>query len=198
MLQFCPSCRNADVDKRIVDAGDEVATAVCPDCGERFEFPHLPLYILEGAPATGKSTTAGRIQDRIDLSIYEGDAHMSLTAGNLTWAEICALDLRFCLTLHAAGQQALFVGGVYPHPLEERPETRYFSRIERCALVCEDDDLLDRSRERAGEVPEEMDYLHDVNRWYREQGPAQGIEVLDTSALDPDAVAQRVVDWIVG
>jgi hypothetical protein len=198
MLQFCPVCRNANIDKRIVDACETTATAVCPDCGEHFEFSYLPLHILEGAPATGKSTTAGRIQDRIDLAIYEGDAHMSVTAGNLSWDEICDLDLRFCLTLHAAGQQALFVGGVYPHSLEESPETRYFSRIERCALVCDDDDLLDRSRARAGDVPDEMDYLHDVNRWYREHGPEQGIEVLNTSALNPDAVAQRVADWIDG
>lgn len=199
MLHLCPSCRNAERDKRIVETGGETAVAACPECGERFEFPYLTLYTLEGAPATGKSTAAGRLQEAIDPFVYEGDAHADLTAGVLAWEDLCGLDLRICLTLHAAGRQALFVGGVYPHRLEDSPETRYFDGIERCALACSDEDLLARSREREdGAVPEEMDYLHEVNQWYREEGTAAGIEVIDTSTHDPEAVVERVVSRIEG
>ena len=196
MLHFCPSCRNADVEKPVVGSDGERATAECPDCGETFRFPYLPLYTLEGAPAVGKSTTAGRLDEDVGVTVYEGDLHIDLTNGNLTWASICDLDLRICMALHDAGQQALFVGGVYPHDLTKSPETRYFSRIERCALVCEDADLEERLRERTEMTPEAVERFLDVNRWYREQESARNMTVVDTTEADPDEVARRVGAWL--
>lgn len=99
------------------------------------------------------------------------------------------------MTLHAAHQQTLFVGGLHPHTLAESPETRYFPRIERCALVCDDDDLEARLADR--EMQQEViDGFLEVNRWYREEGPSEGIEVLNTSNLAPETVAERVTAWI--
>lgn len=195
MLQFCPACRNPAVEKPVVDTGNGSATAECPDCGERFRFPYWPLFVLEGAPAVGKSTTAGLLDGDIELAVYEGDAHIDLTNGNLSWDEICALDFRICLTLHHAGRRALFVGGLHPHDLADSPETRYFSRIERCALVCDDETLRERYRDR-GMGEDAIETFVESNRWYREQGPSDGIEVVDTSAEDPETVAETVQAWI--
>ena len=196
MLHFCPSCRNADVEKPVFESDDGYATAECPDCRDTFRFPYLPLYTLEGAPATGKSTTAGRLDGDIGVTIYEGDLHIDLTDGNLSWASICDLDFRICMALHNASRQTLFVGGVYPHELSESPETRYFSRVERCALVCEDADLEGRLRERTEMTAETVERFLGVNRWYREQGPAKGMKVISTTAADPDEVARRVGAWV--
>ncbi|WP_423745931.1 hypothetical protein V5735_08275 (plasmid) [Haladaptatus sp. SPP-AMP-3] len=152
---------------------------------------------MEGAPGVGKSTTAGVLDGTISPSIYEGDLHIDLTNGNLSWAAICDLDFRICMMLHAADEQALFVGGVHPHDLSDSPETRYFSSIERCALVCDDSDLEERLGERSM-APNTIDTFLDVNRWYREQGAAQDITVINTSTADPDAVARRVHTWLDG
>lgn len=196
MLHFCPVCRNADVKKTIVSSTDGHATAECADCHNKFQFPYLPLYTIEGAPAVGKSTTGGRLEDDLGVTVYEGDLHIDLTTDTLSWAAICDLDLRICMTLHAAGQQALFVGGIYPHNITESPETRYFSSIERCALVCEDADLKERLRERTEMTSETVDRFLEINRWYRDQGPTKDIEVINTTTADPDDVANHVSTWI--
>jgi hypothetical protein len=198
MLQFCPHCRNADVEKEIAATGADTATAACPECGGTYDFPYLTLYTLEGAPASGKSTTAGRLHGTIDLAVYEGDMHMDLIAGTLDWDEICRLDFRICMTLHSAGKQTLFVGGVHPHDLADSPETQYFDGIERCALVCSDEEMERRVRERADGDPEGLELSLDVNRWYREQGPAEGIAVIDTGEHGPEAVGERVRAWLEG
>lgn len=194
MLQFCPECRNADIEKTVSRSGDGTATVTCPDCETVFEIPYLPLATLEGAPAVGKSTTAGRIRDTVDCAVYEGDMHIDLTNGNLSWDEICHLDFRICMTLHAAGQRALFVGGLHPHTLDDSPETRYFSRIERCALVCDDTDLRARLRER-GMDDDAIDAMLDVNRWYREESP-ESVTLVNTTEATPQAVAERVVSVV--
>lgn len=196
MLHFCPECRNVDVDKPIVGSKNGYGVAECPDCNETFQFPYLSLYTLEGAPAVGKSTTTGLLEDDIDLSIYEGDLHIDLTNGNLSWGSICDLDFRICMTLHAAGQQALFVGGIHPHELSESPETRYFPRIERCALVCEDADLKERLRNRTEMTSKAVDTFREVNQWYREQASTGDIETFNTSVANPDEVARHVATWI--
>ncbi|KZN24482.1 hypothetical protein A4G99_08845 [Haladaptatus sp. R4] len=195
MLHFCPGCRNSDIEKQILDSEDGHATAECPECSERFEFRYLPLYSLEGAPGVGKSTTAGLLEGEISPTVYEGDLHIDLTNENLSWGTICDLDFRVCMTLHAAGRQALFVGGVHPHQLADSPETRYFSSIERCTLVCDDADLEERLRERSM-AQDDIDFMLDVNRWYRDGGTDHGIEVVNTSDLAPDEVARQVREWL--
>lgn len=193
---MCPSCRNVAIDKpvRPVD-GEDRAVAECPDCDHEFEFPYLPLAVLEGAPAVGKSTTAGHLGDRPSRTIYEGDLHIDLTADR-PWAPICDLDFRVCTTLHPAGQRALFVGGVHPHDLADSPETRYSSRIDRCALVCDDDEYRARFGRRPAVDEEAVEEFLEGNRWYREQGPDEGIEVVSTSAFEPAAVADRIAAWL--
>lgn len=197
MLQLCPECRDPNPEKPVRDVPEEgYAAADCPECGATYRFRYLPLYALEGAPATGKSTTAGRLDPPASLTVVEGDAHVDLTGDGLSWAAICDLDFRICATVHAAGSQALFVGGMAPHDPADSPETRYFSRIERCALVCEDGDYRERLGRRDGIGPEAVEGFLEVNRWYRERGPDEGIETVNTTDLDPDAVAGRVRDWI--
>lgn len=196
MLQFCPTCRNSAVDKEIVARQGDTATARCLECDETYRFPYRSLYTLEGAPACGKSTTAGRLDGRTHLAIYEGDMHMDLVGEHLSWDAICELDFRVCLTLHAADRQALFVGGVYPYDIAESPETRFFASVERCALVCDADDLERRVSERSGVTDDGLELSRDVNRWYREEGPAEGIKVVNTSRLDPDEVADEVASWV--
>lgn len=195
MLHFCPQCRNTDIEKSIFDAEDGYATAECPNCGKRFQFRYLPLYTLEGAPGVGKSTTAGLLEGEISPTMYEGDLHIDLTNGKLSWKEICDLDFRICMLLHAAGRQPLFVGGVHPHDIDDSPETRYFSSIERCALVCDDADLEKRLRERSM-AQDGIDFMLDVNHWYRNEGIDHGIEVVNTSDLAPDEVAREVRGWV--
>jgi hypothetical protein len=196
MLYFCPECRNADVEKEIVETAGDVGVAACPDCGTHFEFPYHTLFTLEGAPTSGKSTTAGRLDGDIDLAICEGDLHAGLTAGRLSWPEMCDLDFRLCLLLHDAGAQTLFVGGMHPHDIADSPETRYFDGVERCALVCSDAELRRRLRERDDASEETIENFQGVNRWYREEGPQKGIHVVDTTERDPADVTRAVTSWL--
>jgi hypothetical protein len=198
MLNVCPVCRDPTVEKRVTAIGDGTATATCPECGHEYGFSHRPLYTIEGAPGSGKSTTAGRIGSDLPHVVVEGDAFVDLVGGELSWGAVCELSLRICVTVHAAGERALYVGGMYPRKLADCPETRYFSRIERCALVCSDEAYERRLRERPWyrAHPAKIDEHLVHNRWYREEGPGEGIEVVDTSAHGPAEVARRVRERI--
>jgi hypothetical protein len=59
------------IEKDVTPTGERTARAECPNCGTSFEFPYLLLYLLEGAPSAGKSTTAGYLHDALELTIYE-------------------------------------------------------------------------------------------------------------------------------
>lgn len=179
-------------------APDGAAVADCPACGHAFRFRYLPLFTLEGVPAVGKSTTAGLIDGEVSLALYEGDQTVDLVAGELDWGRICELNFRIGMTLHASGRQAMYVGGVHPHDPGESPETRYFPALERCGLVCSDDDLEARlhAREWFRDRPERVHAHLEHNRWIREDGEDAGIHVLNTTDLDPETVARRVVAWV--
>lgn len=43
---------------------------------------------------------------------------------------------------------------------------------------------------------EAIDGFLEVNRWYKETASAGGIEVLNTSNLSPETVAERVSNWV--
>lgn len=189
MIHVCPGCRSVDPDKEIrpEDAPEGRDVADC-DCGASFGFPYFPLATLEGAPGVGKSTAAGQMNT--DRAVYEGDIHISLTGGDLTWEEVCELDFRVCMTLHAADRPALFVGGMHPYEPADAPEARYFDGFERCALVASDDDLRERLEARGMESDAVSGCL-DVNRWYREDSP-EAIRCVDTTTLDSETVAERV------
>lgn len=200
MLSVCPECRDPAVDKEVRPAAapDGYATAVCGNCGHKFRFRYVPLFTLEGPPGVGKSTTAGLLSNDIPLAVYEGDHHIDLLGGELSWSSVCELELRIGMTLHANGRQALYVGGIRPYELADSSETRYFPRIERCALVASDEDLAARLRERPfyREHPRKVEEHLEHVRWYRERGPERGIRVVNTTELSPEAVATAVTDWI--
>jgi len=121
-----------------------------------------------------------------------------LLGRELSWSATCDLSLRCCPILHATGQRALDVGGMYPHDPADSPETRYFPRLDRCALVCADDDLETRLRDRPyfQANPEAIEEFLDVDRWYREKGPDERIETVNTTAAGPERVAGHVAAWI--
>lgn len=102
------------------------------------------------------------------------------------------------MTIHAAGQSALAVGGMFPYDLSGSTERRYFSGIERCAVVAADEDLESRLRDRQffRSNPDAIEEYDGHNRWYREHGPEHGITTVNTTELDPPDAADRVATWI--
>lgn len=196
VLQFCSACGDAGIDKSIVATDAGTATAACPTCESTYAFSYRPLISLEGAPGVGKSTTVSHLELGEEFAVYDGDLHIDLTNQQLSWASICSLDFRVCMTLHATGKQAVLVGGMYPHDPEDSPEIRYFSSVHRCAIVCDDETLRSRLSSRPEMDDEGIEWVLELNQWYRTNAPAHDITTIESKAGDPEEVADQVQAWL--
>ncbi|MFB6086979.1 MAG: hypothetical protein ABEJ85_00535, partial [Haloarculaceae archaeon] len=108
------------------------------------------------------------------------------------------LWLRMAMNVHHAGRQALLAGsGVgYPPNVVDEPDTRYFSDVARCALVCDRDALADRLRERVWVDEELVAEFLDTNDWFREHGPDHGVRLVDTTTADVAETVAEVRAWV--
>jgi len=112
--------------------------------------------------------------------------------------------LRLCKNIGQAGRPVVLfgAGAGAPSNLEPLVERRYFSRLHTRALVCEDDLLAQRLRQRPawrgsqaeGFIASQVDF----NQWFQKQAQqaASGIDLLDTSGVSVEQTADQARTWI--
>ena len=111
--------------------------------------------------------------------------------------------LRVAFNISQAGRPVVFFGsgaGV-PDNIEPCTRRRYFCTIEYLALVCDDEVLAERLRQRpdwrATHAPQFIEEQQRFNQWFKAYGPAQpAITLLDTTHVEPEEAARQVTDWI--
>jgi hypothetical protein len=203
MFNICDACGAYRPDKLVEPgAAGALSHATCPECGHRHPFLQAPLLLVTGASGTGKSTVLRRLQGLSQAVLFDSD---------ILWGPHFEKDphaffetwLRVCKNTAQAGKPVVLFGagtGV-PANLEACVERRYFSRLHHLALVCEEAALAVRLRARpswrASGSEEQIQEQLRFNRWFRVEGPARGIALVDTSHEMPNATAERVKDWIV-
>jgi len=204
VVNVCHQCGVYRADKIIDPAGP---AAICPECGHRHPFLYLPLLIVSGASASGKSTICNYLTGKIEVGI--------LLDTDVLWSPSFDLPdenyhtyfetwLRLGKNINQAGRPVvLFSAGMgVPGNIEPLVERRYFSRSHYLALACADDELERRLRSRPGWRQSGSDAFIqsqlDFNRWFKEQG-VNGqlpVELLDTSDGNTLQTAQDVESWI--
>jgi len=205
MFNVCDHCGLYRADKIIDPVGP---FAVCPECGHRHPFLALPLLIVGGANGAGKSTVCNYLTGRLrDAVLLDADIlwRADFNTPEDNYYDFFDTWLRLAKNIGQSGRPVVLFGagtGV-PSNLENCIERRYFSTIHYLALVCDDDVLAARLRQRpawrqASQQPV-IDEQVRFNRWfktYNQSGQQPPITLIDTSTLTLAETAQAVADWI--
>jgi broad-specificity NMP kinase len=205
MMNVCFQCGMYHADKIIDPSGP---FAICPECGYQHPFIYLPLLVVSGASGTGKSTVCNHLIGRYQESVLlDSDIlwRSEFNTPNDNYREYFETWLRICKNISQSGRPVVLFGagaGV-PENLEGCIERRYFSSIRYLALVCSDEILSERLRQR----PEwrgtrDPKYIEDhqrFNQWfinYNKNENQPPITIVDTSQKSLEETVKEVEGWL--
>lgn len=197
MFDECPDCAAFRADKP-VEPGPSL---VCPECGHTDPFRQLPLLIVSGAAATGKSSVLREIRGTITTGL--------LLDSDVLWREefqdgprgYFRTWLRLCRDIAQSGHPPVLFGTGFgvPENLQQHPQHACFSQIHYLVLVCDDDKQRERLRNRPewrkpsqSELEDQLEY----NQWLKANAEQEGMTKLDTTEAEVTSTAERVQDWI--
>ncbi len=204
MLNVCPQCGQYRADKTIDPKGPY---AICPVCGARQPFKRLPLLLVTGASGAGKSAvcrlvTAIALPEVVplDSDILWMPVFDQPEEGYRTFFETW---LRLCKNIHQSGRPVVLFGaglGV-PENLLNCIEARYFTSFHFLALVCSEAELRRRLEIRPAwrqsRDPAFIDEQVRFNQWFQDYAGQPPIQLLDTTAANPQETARQTRDWIL-
>lgn len=203
MINVCYNCGEYRVDKVIDPSGPY---AICPVCGYKHPFLQLPLLIVCGASGTGKSAVCQKLLGRLtEVVLLDGDLlwRPEFNKPEEKYHAFFETWLRLCKSISQSGRSVvLFSAGTIPENVEPCQDRRYFSVVHYLALVCDDEDLAQRLRQRpAWRKSSSQAYIEEhvkFNQWFKanagKTNPA--IELLDTSNVAVAESAKQVALWI--
>ena len=168
------------------------ATATCPHCGHALPFLRLPLRLIGGASATGKSAILQLLAGRFTAAV--------LLEADLLWQEefnppadgqrrFFETWLRLAKIIGQSGRPVALCGAGFavPENIEPCLERRDFSQVHYLALSCAADLLHDRLEARPAwrnsSHPAPLQQQLAFNRWLQQEGPLQDppLTLLDTT-----------------
>jgi hypothetical protein len=203
MMNVCLHCGLYRADKLIDPSGP---FAICPECGYKHRFLQLPLLIVSGASGTGKSTVCHALLGRIpSVVLLDADILWRPEFNNPAndYQDFFETWLRMCKNISQSGRPVVLFGAGMgePNNLEPRIERRYFSTIEYLALVCDDEALADRLKQRpAWRGTHTADYIEGhqkYNQWFKTHRAGNPpIQLVDTTEAGVESSAQQVTAWI--
>ena len=224
MFNVCPNCGLYRADKTVSEPKIHVdahapdspvdvhgrrpsALASCPHCGHLHPFLRLPLLLVGGASATGKSAILQELTGRFTAAVLlESDLLWSKgfedpADGNRSFFETW---LRMAKNINQSARPAVLFGAglAVPENIEKCVERRYFSQTHYLALVCEEEALrrrlLSRPAWRRSNEPAQLKAQMDFNRWLQAEGPNQTpqVTVVDTTGANVAESAHAVREWM--
>ncbi len=202
MFNVCPNCGEYRADKIIVPEG---AYAICPNCNFQHKFIRLPLFVLTGASGVGKTTTGLALAAKVmGFVVMESDIlwRDEFNQPATDYRNYRETWLRVCKNISQAGKPVLLCGAGIPAQFESCIERRYFSHIHYLALICEDEILAARLRNRpAWRDSFKDEYIKEhtaFNRWLIQnaQSTQPPMTLLNTSEITVNESAEGVERWI--
>lgn len=202
MLNVCYNCGAYHADKAIDPSGPY---AICPACGYKHRFRQLPMLFVCGPSGAGKSTVLQLLRGRMEECI--------LLEGDILWQpEFIDSDnshrffetwLRMAKNIGQSGRPVvLFLAGAIPPNVEFCIERRYVAQTHYLSLVCDNEAIVDRLRQRPQwRQSGQQTFIESniaFNEWLKENGPQQqpAITLLDTTHLSITESAAQTKQWI--
>ncbi len=204
MMNVCFQCGIYRADKIIDPVGPY---AVCPECGYKHRFLCLPLFVVSGASGAGKSTICHHLLSQLrQVVLLDSDIlwRSEFNTPGAHYREFFETWLRVCKNISQSGRTVvLFGAGVgVPENIEPCVERRYFSAVRYLGLVCADEMLAERLRQRpVWRGSQEPAYIEEhvrFNQWFKSQGESlqPPIKLLDTTHVPIQTTAEQVGLWI--
>ena len=181
--------------------------AICPECGYRHPFRQLPLLVVSGASGAGKTTVCQRLLGPVTQAVLlDSDilwrAEFNTPENN--YREFFETWLRVCKNISQSGRPVVLFGagmGV-PDNLENCIERRYFSNVHYLALVCSDEALAERLRQRpfwrGAREPAFIEENIRFNHWFKAYERQPPIHLIDTSHAPLEETALQIASWVDG
>jgi hypothetical protein len=203
MFNVCHNCGLYRADKIIDPYGPY---AICPECGHKHPFRRLPLLIVSGASGSGKSSVCQAMLGKLeDVILLDSDIlwRAEFNKPETNYRDFFETWLRMAKNISQSGRPVVLFGagmGV-PENIEPCIERRYFSDIHYLALVCDDEVLAQRLKERpawrgSGEQAY-MDTHIQFNCWFKEQRKINTpISLIDTTNVSLETTIEQVKTWI--
>ncbi len=203
MLNVCIECGMYRADKE-VDV--ENGTITCPECDHVHPFNFMPLMIVSGPSAAGKSTVCHALTGVFkEAVLLDGDLlwRSEFNSPENSYREFYETWLRMAKNIGQSGRPVvLFNAGAIPDNVIECVEARYFSGLHFLALVCKGEELARRLKARpewrgSGQDPFVTEQLR-FNQWLIDNGQTDGrnMALIDSSADDLAGTLQKVSDWM--
>jgi hypothetical protein len=176
---------------------DEPAV-VCHHCGHHRSFLRLPLFQVTGASGSGKS----RVCRDLPLALPECVVlDQDILLGGLPWEQHRRNWLRVAMNIHQGGRSVVLVATQLPDHYEPLPEKAWFGEVHYLALVCDDDEITARLRQRPpwrGADAERIRSMQLFNQWLKDNASstAPPMTLLDTSGGDPAKTVAAVAAWV--
>ena len=200
MFNVCPNCGDYRADKIVVPEA-----VVCPNCNFRLKFIRLPLFILTGASGAGKSTVCLELAAKMkDVVVMESDIlwRPEFDKPETNYRDYRETWLRVCKNISQAGKPVVLCGVAVPAQFEQCTERRYFTELHYLALICADEVLASRLRNRqrlrGSRKDEFIQEQIAFNRWLKNnaQNTEPPMSLLDHSEITLDETVEKVEQWI--
>jgi broad-specificity NMP kinase len=204
MFNACAHCGEYVVEKT-VDAARSIAN--CPICGYEQPFLRQPVFVISGASGAGKTAVCRALMPELRLRcvVLESDILWDAVDASAEddYRRYRNVWLRLAKNIGQAGLPVVLCGTALSDQFERCSERRYFSMLHYLALVCDEEMLRERLRQRPAwrqsESAEFLERMTTFNRWLVEHAPTTTppMTLLDTTADALDETVAKVARWIV-
>lgn len=164
-----------------------------------------PLFILFGASGSGKSTILSQLIGNQDLVVVmEGDLlwRKEFNTPENGYREFRDLWLKMCLNISQSGKSVLLSQCGEPSHYEASPLRQNFSKIYYLALICDNEELRKRLKERPASRDCSSDqYIKDhqiYNDWLKENASTTSppMDLIDNTSMSIEDTVSKVIEWL--
>ena len=179
----------------------EGQTVRCPECGHEEPVRIVPLFVLTGTSAGGKTAVIPPLRRLLpEWEIFETDI---LWDSQGDWHFVRCNWLRIAHSIAQSGRPTILCGTHLPEHLDACDHRRFFHPVHYLALYCDEETLVARLRARPawrGCTEDFVQGQREFGKWLLENRDTAfdpPLVILDTSRTPLEETACDVRDWAV-
>ncbi|GAA2343246.1 hypothetical protein [Dactylosporangium salmoneum] len=191
-MHYCQRCEDPIV---MAPQGD---VAVCPGCGGSERAKRLPLFVVTGASASGKTALFPHLVDGLgeclvfDVDWLIGPFQRACEFGEVDWPAFRDAWLSVAHGVAQSGRPTVLLGPFVREQLDDLPGRRWVGDVHFAVLDCADDVRAARLEAR----PRWRERAIERHVAFAERLRKTADTVVRTDDATPAESARRVIDWV--